>query len=219
MARAKHTVDGRSKMWRELVWVTGDDRRIKVKDLEDYHLCNILNWIEGNGTSKRPPNLWQRTTAYVAMYEEACHRKLDWRHSIDPYWNDDSPSEAAVEALESIPIAWNLHDPERRRRYSDCPASRSRRFTDRAHMTLRDVDPGLWFTFFDPKVRTGKYMKVKPYGVTLDALMRQYRYSWGATQGVFEDHQGVLRCAIVSTGGSMFLEDATRAVDLCRTVR
>lgn len=60
------------------VWKAGDGREIRIKDLTDEHLINILNWIE-QFPRGGIPNSEQATEKYFYLRLEAMSRGLRWR--------------------------------------------------------------------------------------------------------------------------------------------
>jgi hypothetical protein len=52
-------------------WLTGDGRIIKIKDMDDQHIINTLNYVEAH------TNLYEdRANQYISMLEEAMRRRL-----------------------------------------------------------------------------------------------------------------------------------------------
>ena len=55
--------------FREIEWGSADGKRIKIKDLDDGHLVNILNWV------KDRPKVYH-TNTYENLIEEAAYRRV-----------------------------------------------------------------------------------------------------------------------------------------------
>jgi len=226
---------------REEVWRAGGGREIRIRDLSDEHLINILNWIETT-RGERVPNSDQKEK-YFWLRLEAMRRGLRWREYANMKLREGDltkPKDSYVWAEERIALHL-LVGKRVRMKLSDwhtSPMGPTRSISGRVEsveilpegfksyeldelpleaprsrqiVRLRDMS-------FDDKFRIkGKHLilqRARLYGEIGRSLERDRGYRLSHYAGICVGPDGVERCAVISEGSkTVFLQAADAEVE------
>lgn len=86
--------------FRDLVWTTADGRRVKVRDMEDNHVINIIWFLHRRMTTGGFPG---DRTLLENFCDEAQRRKLPWRGPVPYRYPDSAPDDVRRYEIPAYP--------------------------------------------------------------------------------------------------------------------
>jgi hypothetical protein len=195
---------------RNKIWKAGDGRQLRIGNMTDEHLINVLNWLEDPVYSGRPNNQ-QRTEEYFHLRCEAMSRGLRWRHFAGCKLHDGDLH--LEETLSFEPVGGTVTG-----RFFTTPAPRQEMMPGKYF--VKEITGNTRFIREGYQLQ-GYFRRVIPIGVLHHMVMNYFLVRSGSSpigSGLYTFSDGTLRALITQErSGETFFIAANDVVNVLKT--